>query len=417
MSDPRQQQVVAHDAEGSMARADLYRAAKHAMKLFQMIKDGQQLEGWVQAKITKSADYLDSIYHYMEYQVKFGGGAQASSVQDITAEADQMMQAAEAEEVVDESMTYDQRLRALLESKINKKVAEGMKVGDKRPSATGGTIEKTKTGIKHSAGKNYGGDKSPVDKDEDDKPAKKAVKKVKEGLKDPKDNPCWKGYKPVGTKKKAGKTVPNCVPKESVAEGQGDFAKAINNLHGWYEVDSNNPNIKEYEFDDREGGFYAGGTVEHNLKTGKIKVDFEDRSGQYSGEDIKTTFNSIGDAMNALRTITTPYSYNNGKAQKFDRLARREPVTPDKLRKTDRTGRKGTIGGAHSNDLKYSIQNNKGKLGPKGVLPEQGVAEATKEKEPEGTYSSKRHETDGQRIARLAKEKRQAEKKKAELGK
>lgn len=30
-------------------------------------------------------------------------------------------------------------------------------------------------------------------------------------------NPCWKGYKPVGTKKKGGKTVPNCVP-ESVEE-------------------------------------------------------------------------------------------------------------------------------------------------------------------------------------------------------
>ena len=36
-----------------------------------------------------------------------------------------------------------------------------------------------------------------------------------EGLKNPKDNPCWKGYKPVGTKKKGGRTVPNCVPKES----------------------------------------------------------------------------------------------------------------------------------------------------------------------------------------------------------
>lgn len=35
---------------------------------------------------------------------------------------------------------------------------------------------------------------------------------VKEGLKDPEDNPCWKGYKPVGTKKLRGKTVPNCVP-------------------------------------------------------------------------------------------------------------------------------------------------------------------------------------------------------------
>ena len=33
------------------------------------------------------------------------------------------------------------------------------------------------------------------------------------------DNPCWKGYKPVGTKKKAGKTVPNCVPTN---EGEGD---------------------------------------------------------------------------------------------------------------------------------------------------------------------------------------------------
>ena len=26
--------------------------------------------------------------------------------------------------------------------------------------------------------------------------------------------PCWKGYEMVGTKKKATKTVPNCVPKK-----------------------------------------------------------------------------------------------------------------------------------------------------------------------------------------------------------
>ena len=35
-------------------------------------------------------------------------------------------------------------------------------------------------------------------------------------------NPCWKGYKPVGTKKKGGRTVPNCVPKESVSEERKD---------------------------------------------------------------------------------------------------------------------------------------------------------------------------------------------------
>jgi len=47
------------------------------------------------------------------------------------------------------------------------------------------------------------------------------IKQVIEGLRDPKDNPCWKGYKPVGTKKKNGKTVPNCVPKEGVEENAG----------------------------------------------------------------------------------------------------------------------------------------------------------------------------------------------------
>jgi hypothetical protein len=39
------------------------------------------------------------------------------------------------------------------------------------------------------------------------------ISHILEGLKDPKDNPCWDGYKPVGTKKKNGKTVPNCVPE------------------------------------------------------------------------------------------------------------------------------------------------------------------------------------------------------------
>jgi ribosomal protein S13 len=40
--------------------------------------------------------------------------------------------------------------------------------------------------------------------------AKKKQKQADENLKT--DNPCWKGYHPVGTKKKSGRTVPNCVP-------------------------------------------------------------------------------------------------------------------------------------------------------------------------------------------------------------
>ena len=61
--------------------------------------------------------------------------------------------------------------------KADAEIEEGMKVGDKKPSSTGGTIEKTATGIKHHAGKNYGGSKAETDSDEDDKPAKKKAKK------------------------------------------------------------------------------------------------------------------------------------------------------------------------------------------------------------------------------------------------
>ena len=60
-----------HDDEGKMAKADLYKSAKYSLKLFKMMQDDAQLEGWVQAKITKAADYLASVYHYLEYEMKF----------------------------------------------------------------------------------------------------------------------------------------------------------------------------------------------------------------------------------------------------------------------------------------------------------------------------------------------------------
>jgi hypothetical protein len=48
----------------------------------------------------------------------------------------------------------------------------------------------------------------------------KSVEKEKKSLRN--TNPCWKGYHPVGTKKKNGRTVPNCVP-ESIQVG--DFVR------------------------------------------------------------------------------------------------------------------------------------------------------------------------------------------------
>ena len=53
---------------------------------------------------------------------------------------------------------------------------------------------------------------------------------VVEGLKDPKDNPCWKGYHPVGTKKKNGRTVPNCVPNANEAANAAQRAAIAVNM-------------------------------------------------------------------------------------------------------------------------------------------------------------------------------------------
>jgi len=59
------------DREGAMAKADLFKLANYSHKLYQQMNDEDQLEAWVQAKITKAADYIASVYHYLEYEMKF----------------------------------------------------------------------------------------------------------------------------------------------------------------------------------------------------------------------------------------------------------------------------------------------------------------------------------------------------------
>jgi len=49
-----------------MAKSQLYAIAKYAIELLQLIKDGDPLDAWVQAKITKAADYVDAVQHYLE---------------------------------------------------------------------------------------------------------------------------------------------------------------------------------------------------------------------------------------------------------------------------------------------------------------------------------------------------------------
>ncbi|MEC7568307.1 MAG: hypothetical protein VYA01_04780, partial [Bacteroidota bacterium] len=54
--------------EGHMSKSTLYHTAKYAIQLMQMIDKGDDLEGWVQSKLNKAADYLQGAYNYEEYQ-------------------------------------------------------------------------------------------------------------------------------------------------------------------------------------------------------------------------------------------------------------------------------------------------------------------------------------------------------------
>src|SRR6056300_1653731 len=54
--------------EGHMSKSQLYATAKMAIELIDMIKPGDDLEGWVQTKLNLAADYLQAVYHYEDYQ-------------------------------------------------------------------------------------------------------------------------------------------------------------------------------------------------------------------------------------------------------------------------------------------------------------------------------------------------------------
>ena len=84
------------DHEVEMARSDLFSAAKNAQQVYSMIKDVSEeegLDGWVQEKIIKANDYLNTIREYLE----------GKQVQSVTEGAEIMYAEELAEKLFDRS--------------------------------------------------------------------------------------------------------------------------------------------------------------------------------------------------------------------------------------------------------------------------------------------------------------------------
>jgi hypothetical protein len=128
--------MAERDHEVQMARADLYKLAKYAIKLHDMLKgvsEAEGIQGWQQAKITTAAEDISSVYHAMDYDMKF---AESKSTKNVLTRAKNFTEE-----------TYTSSLAAKLEEKKAKNpyaigMAQAMKSTGDEPPLEKSTITK-----------------------------------------------------------------------------------------------------------------------------------------------------------------------------------------------------------------------------------------------------------------------------------
>ena len=58
------------DPEGDMAKAQLQKIEMYAAKLNDMIHPDDELEAWVQSKLSRVASDMGDVKHYLDYEIK-----------------------------------------------------------------------------------------------------------------------------------------------------------------------------------------------------------------------------------------------------------------------------------------------------------------------------------------------------------
>lgn len=267
---------LGEDFEFSMARGELKTAQAAITRLMTKLKGEGDLEAWVQSKITKAAEYLDTVADHLshgeddterkkEVEEEFKGH---KSVEEIAKKHKvspssiqkqlEMGMKVEHEHTTDNDEAMDIALQHLDEipnyySKL-KKMEKVKEEWTELHDANGNTFAHVVDIIKGS-----------------DYKFKSFTQPVSEK--------CWDGYKQVGMKKKGEKVVPNCVKEDSIDEGNksGDSSlrdwftksRASDGTPGWVQL----------------GGKYAGKpcakqegqTTKPKCGSSKMKSDLSDK--------------------------------------------------------------------------------------------------------------------------------------------
>ena len=237
--------VAERDHEVQMARADLYKIAKYAIKLHEMLKgvsETEGMQGWQQSKITKAADYMGSVYHAMDYENKFEGVNEAKEkmcpeaccgkpVSECSCGPDcphcdcyTENKTAKGKKLMAGAGTTSAEVNAAASAQQSSwKASPSFTSEGKSPHKKGSKKYKKHMAAKHaSMAEDY---KAHIQKrlnealadiaetaslcPECGNPSYTTLPEEKQKGVDGKV--CWTGYKRMGTKKKGGKTVDNCV--------------------------------------------------------------------------------------------------------------------------------------------------------------------------------------------------------------
>ena len=72
MMKPQMDMHHSDDHEADMGRRQMFKTANYAVDIYEMMDDNEDYPAWIQSKLTKIADYIGVVKHYLEYDHVMG---------------------------------------------------------------------------------------------------------------------------------------------------------------------------------------------------------------------------------------------------------------------------------------------------------------------------------------------------------
>ena len=313
-----------------MAKFDAKEIAEDAAAVFKMIDEESDLPEWLEAKITKAADYMNSVKDYLTHHMQVNDAANPAQQAAIAIakkksgkyDKDGKKIKEGSQKDINNLALYIIDLRNMLgQAKLSKnpkaksyikliqqdlkdaknKMAKLRKKNESIDEAkfrvtfdiedaklgrytTDVEADDTKDAEKKVAAKFVGGEKLIT---------KGKTKKLKESVKEA----CWVGYKQVGMKKKGNKMVPNCVAEVYWENSLGESCGYT------FELDKD-ISLREAEYQGRK--VKLGKIMQGDVKKFKVYVK------NPKGNVVKVNFGQGGDAKGGTMKIRK----SNPKARK-----------------------------------------------------------------------------------------------------